>query len=48
MGHSRPLFLYFRLFNTGDSIQVNVRYKSLLMTGFELRTLGVGSDRSTN
>ena len=24
MGHSRPLFLYFRLFNTVDSKQINV------------------------
>ena len=45
MGHSRPLFLYFRLFNTVDS---NCTHKFLLMTGFEPRTSGIGSDRSTN
>ena len=37
MGHSRPLFLYFRLFKTVD----NVQYEFLLMTGFELRTSGL-------
>ena len=47
-GHSQPLFLFFRLLNTVDSIQVNVRYKSLPKTGFEPRTSGVGSDCSTN
>ena len=47
-GHFRPLFLYFRLFNTVDSKQVNVPYKSLPMTGFEPRTSCVGSDHSTN
>ena len=41
MGHSRPLFLYFRLFNTVDS-------KVLSMTRFEPRTSGIWSDRSTN
>ena len=46
MGHSPPLFLYFRLFNTVDSKKINVRNKSLLMTGFELRTSGVGSNHS--
>ena len=35
MGHSRPLFLYFCLFNTVDSKQIHVGYKSLPMTGFE-------------
>ena len=48
MGHSRPLFLYFCLFNTVDSKQVNVRYKSLPMTGFEPLTSGIGNNRSTN
>ena len=47
MDHSRPLFLYFRLFKTVDSQQINVRYKCLPMTGFEPQTSGVGSDRST-
>ena len=46
MGHSRPLFLYFRLFNTVDSKQM--LDKSLPMTGFEPRISGVGGDRSTN
>ena len=48
MGHSRPLFLYFRLFNTVESKQINIRYKSLPMTGLEPQTSGVGSDQSTN
>ena len=48
MGNSLPLFLYFCLFNTVDSVQVNVRYKSLPMTGFEPRTSSLGSDRSCN
>ena len=46
MGHSWPLFLYFRLFNTNDSKQMFK--KSLLMTGFEPRITGVGGDRFTN
>ena len=41
-------FLCFRLFNTVDSKQVNVPYKSLLMTGFKPWISGVRSDRSTN
>ena len=48
MGHSRPLFIYFRLLNTVYSKQVNVLDKSLPMTGLEPWTPGVGSDRSTN
>ena len=48
MGHSRPRFLYFCLFNTVDSKQIIVRYKSLLMTGFEPLTSGVESDCSTD
>ena len=48
MGHSQPLSLYFRLFNTVDSKQINVRYKSVPMTGFEPWTSGIVSDRSTN
>ena len=36
MGYSLLLFLYFRLFNTVDSKQINVRYNNLSMTGFEL------------
>ena len=48
MGHSWPLFLYFRLFNTVDSKQVNVQNKSLPMTGFKPRTSGIRSNRSTN
>ena len=48
MGHSRPLLIYFRLFNTADSEQVIVVEKSLQMTGIELRTSDVGRDRSTN
>ena len=49
MGHSRFLFLYFRLFNTqlivNNCSNIN---KFLPMTGFELQTSGIGSDRSTN
>ena len=44
MGDSRPLFLNFRLFNTVD---INVQYKNLPMTGFELLVSGIGSDRSS-
>ena len=39
MGHSRPFFLYFRLFKTVDSKHINVWYKSFPMTAFEQRTL---------
>ena len=46
MGLSRPLFLYFRLFNTVDSKMFNINF--LPMTGFEPRTSEIGSDRSTN
>ena len=44
MGHSRPLFFF--VFSI--QLTVNVRYKFLPMTGFEPRTSGIGSDRSTN
>ena len=27
VGHSRPLFIYFRLFNSADNKQTNVQYK---------------------
>ena len=46
MGHSRPLFLYFRLLNTVDSEQYSI--KTLLMMGFELPTSGVGSNWFAN
>ena len=46
MGHSRPLFLNFRLFNevfnTFDSKEI------MSMTRFELRISGVQSNHSTN
>ena len=45
MGHSRPLFLHFRLFNTVDSKQMFD--KSLPMTGFKPWISGIGGDRST-
>ena len=45
-GHSRPIFLYFRIFNT--LTENNVQYKSLPMTGFEPQTSGIGSNGSTN
>ena len=43
---SRPLFIYFRLFNTADNKQMF--NKILPMTGVEPRTSGIESDRSTN
>ena len=45
MGHSRPLFLYFRLFNTVESKMFNIIFCRWLDSN-----LGplVGSDRSTN
>ena len=46
VGHSRPLFIYFRLFNTADNKQMF--NKILSMTGVEPRTSGIASDRSTN
>ena len=46
MGHSRSLFLYFRLFNTVDSKHYSI--KTLLMSGIEPRTSGVGSNRFAN
>ena len=48
MANFRSLFLYFRRFNTVDSKQINVRFKSLPMTGFEPRTSCIVSDRSIN
>ena len=42
LGHSRPLFLYFHLFNTVVS---NLK---LSMIGLEPRIFGFGSNRSTN
>ena len=44
-GHSRPLFLYFRLYNIFFNTAVS---KKNLPTGFKPRISGVGSDRSTN
>ena len=48
MGHPGLFSIYFRLFNTVDSKQINVRYKSLPMTGFVWQTSGVQSNRCTN
>ena len=50
MGHSWPLFLYFRLFKTQLTVNKCSIYinKFLPMTGFELRTSGIGSNRFTN
>ena len=42
MGHSRPLFLYFRLFNAVDSKQL---FNTLFP--YELRTSGIESNCST-
>ena len=41
-GHSRPLFLYFRLFNSVESKQYSI--KTFPLTGFKLRTSGARSD----
>ena len=46
LGHSRPLFIYFHLFNTVDNKQM--LNKILPMTGVEPRTSGIESVRSTN
>ena len=46
VGHSRPLFIYFRLFNTVDNKQMF--NKILPMSGVEPRTSGIKSNRSTN
>ena len=46
VGHSRPLFIYFRLFNTVDNKQMF--NKILPMTGVEPRTSGIEIHRSTN
>ena len=49
MGHSRPLFSLFSSFQcTVDRKQMFNINKFLPMTGFEPRTSGIGSDRSTN
>ena len=44
------LFFFIIIFSTQLTVgkQLNVRYKRLPMTGYELRTSGVGSDRSIN
>ena len=45
-GHSRPLFSLFSSFQyTVDSKQM---FEHLPMTRFEPRTIGIGSDHSTN
>ena len=46
MGHSRLLFLYCHLFNAVDNKHFSI--KTLLMSGIEPRTSGVGSDRFPN
>ena len=46
VGHSRPLLIYFRLFNTVNNKQM--LNKILPMTGVEPRPSGIKSDRSTN
>ena len=46
MGHSRPLFIYFRLFNTVDNKQMF--NKILPMTGVEPRTSGIKSTALPN
>ena len=46
VGHSRPLFIYFSLFNTVDNKQMF--NKILPMTGVKPQTTGIISDHSTN
>ena len=47
--HSRPLFLYFRLFTTQLTVNKIFDINKLMpMIGFEPRTSGIGSDLSTN
>ena len=46
MGHSRALFIFIFVFSI--QLTVSAQYQFLPMTGFELQTSGVGSDRSTN
>ena len=49
MGHPRPLFSLFSSFqNTNVSKQMFNINKFLLMTGFEPRTSGIGSNHSSN
>ena len=49
MGRPRSLFLFIMSFQyTVDSKQTFNLNKVLPMTGFELRTSGIGSNRSTN
>ena len=50
MGYSRPLFIYFRLFNTVDNKQVNRQMfnKILPMPGVKPKTSGIKSNCSTN
>ena len=40
--------LFFLIFLFSIQLTVNVKFKLLLMNGFEPRTSGIGSDRSTN
>ena len=46
VGHTRPLFIYFRLFKTVYNKQM--LNKILPMTGVKPRTSGIESNRSTN
>ena len=43
-----PFPAFFFIFVFSIQLTVNVQYKFLPMTGFELRTSGIGSDCSTN
>ena len=40
--------LFFFIFVFSIQLTVNIQYQFLLMTGFELQTSRIGSDRSTN
>ena len=46
MDHSRPLFIF--IFVLSIKLTVNIQYNFLPLTGFEPRTSGVRSERSTN
>ena len=46
MGHSGSIFFFYFVFSTLNSKYVD--YKILLMTRFEPRTTGIGSDTSAN
>ena len=48
MAHSRPLFSLFSSFHRLTVVYLYFHYKILPLTGFELRTSAIGSNRSAN